>query len=138
MMIEWKNVCQKQPLKSNKFWLLFHIQIATKVQIKSMQKIQNRCLSIILKCDHLTYKKFILDSSGWLFKIKKRSGTGIFDEVKFTWWTMYLVSVVERYEMLTILDLRTEKETQQHFLPMAKNQWMKSTIHSLLKMFNEL
>lgn len=39
---------------------------ATKEQIKSMQKIQNRGMRIILKCDYLTSKKFMLDSLGWL------------------------------------------------------------------------
>lgn len=38
----------------------------TAEQIKSMQKIQNRGMRIILKCDFLTSKKFMLDALNWL------------------------------------------------------------------------
>lgn len=39
---------------------------ATNDQIKRMQKIQNRGMRIILKCDFLTPKKFMLEQLGWL------------------------------------------------------------------------
>lgn len=38
----------------------------TNEQIVNMQKIQNRGMRIILKCDFLTPKKFMLDALGWL------------------------------------------------------------------------
>lgn len=111
---------------------------ATKEQIKSMQKIQNRGMRTILKCDYLTPKKFMLETLGWLSiaqKIKFNSLIMIY-KMKNGLVPEYLL---EKTNYISNVTNRTLRNSNDFRLPNYRYETTRNSIfYEGLKLFNEM
>lgn len=111
---------------------------ASKEQIKSMQKIQNRGMRTILKCDFRTPKIIMLNSLGWLSisqRIKFNTLVMIF-KIKIGLLPDYLSNEIKYVHNV---NRRTLRNSNDFRLPNFKaNTTRNSIFYEGLKMFNSL
>lgn len=111
---------------------------ASKEQIKSMQKIQNRGMRSILKCDYFASKKFMLNSLQWLSiaqRIKFNVLIMIF-KIKNGMVPDYILNEV-RY--VSDVSSRTLRNQSDFSLPNYKSNTTRNSIYyEGLKLYNQL
>lgn len=111
---------------------------ATKEQIKSMQKIQNRGMRTMLKCDFMTPKKFMLNCLGWLSisqRIKFNAIVMIF-KIKKGLLPNYLTNEIN---YVSNISNRTLRNSNDFRLPNYRlNITRNSIFYEGLKMYNNL
>ena len=110
----------------------------TKDQIINMQKIQNRGMRIILKCNYLTPKKFMLDALNWLSvaqRIRFNALVMIF-KIKHGLVPQYLNDDVKYVHNIHSINLRNSQDFR---IPKYKtNITTKSIFYEGMKLFNAL
>lgn len=111
---------------------------ATKEQIKNMQKIQNRAMRTILKCDFMTPKNYMLSCLGWLSiaqRIKFNAIVMIF-KIKKGLVPNYLSNEVNYVHNISN---RTLRNSQDFRLPNFRLDITRNSIfYEGLKLFNNL
>lgn len=111
---------------------------ATKEQVRNMQKIQNRAMRIILKCEYLTPKKFMLESLNWLSiaqRIKFNAIIMIF-KIKNGLAPQYLN---DNISYVSDVHNRNVRNNNDFRIPNYKtNITMKSIFYEGIKLYNEL
>lgn len=111
---------------------------ANKEQIKQMQKIQNRGMRVILKCDYRTPKKYMLNCLEWLSisqRIKFNTLVMIF-KIKNNMLPNYIRSEIN---FVNDMSERTLRNSNDFRLPNFKSELTRNSIfYQGLKIFNEL